>query len=170
VGNITWKKNIAHAVRIFRIVKKTIPTATLTVVGSSMQELILATGFGSLDGVRAVVRENPEDMAKRYGESPFFMSTSLYEGGRSLAILEAMSFGCVVFASPIPSSIEFVKDRHNGIIVPSLSAEEDAAIVVSCVRSPALCAEVGRNAFRFSARQSWERQVGRLEKVLCNRR
>jgi len=31
VGNITWKKNIAHAVRIFRIVKKTIPTATLTV-------------------------------------------------------------------------------------------------------------------------------------------
>jgi len=102
-----------------------------------------------------VVRENPEDMAKRYGESPFFMSTSLYEGGRSLAILEAMSFGCVVFASPIPSSIEFVKDRHNGIIVPSLSAEEDAAIVVSCVRSPALCAEVGRNAFRFSARQSW---------------
>jgi glycosyltransferase involved in cell wall biosynthesis len=111
-----------------------------------------------------------ERIASWYETCPFFISSSLYEGGRSLAVLEAMSFGCVVFVSPIPSSVEFIKDRINGILLPTVCADDDAATIVTTVRSPALCASVGRRAFTYAARQSWERQTGRLEKVVCSPR
>jgi glycosyltransferase involved in cell wall biosynthesis len=170
VGNMTWKKNIRHTVKVFFAVRKTIPKAELTVVGCSPKDLIQAAGVSALENITAIFSEAPERMSSWYGICPFFISSSLYEGGRSLAVLEAMSFGCVAFVSPIPSSIEFVKDRRNGIVLPSLSADDDAAVVVTAVRSPALCASVGRQAFLFAARQSWKRQAGRLERVLCNRR
>ena len=170
IGTMTWKKNIRHAVKVVCAVRKTIPSATLTVVGCSKEELFQATGASAGDGIGAVSHEAPERMASWYGTCPFFISCSQYEGGRSLAVLEAMSFGCIVFVSPIPSSMEFVKDRHNGILLPSVSADDDAAIIVTTVRSPLLCASVGRKAFLFAARQSWERQSGRLEKVICSLR
>jgi glycosyltransferase involved in cell wall biosynthesis len=169
VGNMTWKKNIRHTVKVFCAVRKTIPRADLTIVGCSPQELFQLTGVSDHDGIAAIKGEAPERMASWYATCPFFISSSLYEGGRSLAVLEAMSFGCVVFVSPIPSSMEFVKDHGNGIMLPTLSADSDAAIVVTTVRSPALCASVGHGAFLFASRQSWERQACRLEKVLCQR-
>jgi glycosyltransferase involved in cell wall biosynthesis len=170
VGNMTWKKNMKHTVRIFQAVRKTIPSAELAIVGCKPQDLVQMTGSVDKSGITAVSGEDPGRMADWYGTYPFFISSSLYEGGRSLAVLEAMSFGCVVFVSPIPSSMEFVKDRHNGIHLRSLSAEEDAAIVVTAVRSPALCTAVGRRAFLFASRHSWDRQAGRMEKVLCSKR
>jgi glycosyltransferase involved in cell wall biosynthesis len=169
VGAMTWKKNIRHSIAVFLAVRNTIPSASMIVVGTSQEELFQMTGASARDNITAVSYETPQRMATRYAECPFFISSSLYEGGRSLAVLEAMSFGCVVFVSPIPSSIEFVKDHGNGIVLPTLSAENDAAIVVTAVRSPAFCASVGRNAFWFAARQSWKRQAGRLEKVLCSK-
>ena len=170
VGTMTWKKNIHHAVKVFCAVRKTIPSATLTIIGCSQEELFRETGTSAADGITAVSHEAPERMASWYETCPFFISSSLYEGGRSLAVLEAMSFGCVVFVSPIPSSIEFIKNRVNGIVLTSLCPEDDAAVVVTAVRSPALCASVGRRAFSFAARQSWDRQSGRLEKVVCGPR
>jgi glycosyltransferase involved in cell wall biosynthesis len=170
VGSMTWKKNIRHTVKVIAAVRKTIPSTTLTVVGCSEQELFRETGASRRDGVTAVAHEAPQRMASLYGTCPFYISSSLYEGGRSLAVLEAMSFGCVVFVSSIPSSVEFIRNQANGILLPTLHADEDAARIVTAIRSPALCASVGRKAFLFASRQSWRRQAGRLEKVLCAKR
>jgi glycosyltransferase involved in cell wall biosynthesis len=170
VGNMTWKKNIMHTLKVFCAIRKTIPRAELTVVGCSAEDLLRMTNDSDQQGITAILYEAPERMSDWYGKCPFFITSSLYEGGRSLAVLEAMSFGCVVFVSPISSAVEFVNDRRNGIILPSFSAEDDAGIVVTTVRSPALCASVGHSAFLFASRQSWTRQAGRLEKILCSRR
>lgn len=170
VGNMTWKKNLRHTVNVFCAIRKTIPRAELSVIGCTAEDVLQITQDSGRQGITAIPCEAPQHMTGWYEKCPFFIASSLYEGGRSLAVLEAMSFGCVVFVSPIPSNVEFVKDRHNGILLRSLSAEEDAAIVVTAVRSPVLCESVGRSAFQFASRQSWERQTRRLEKVICNRR
>jgi glycosyltransferase involved in cell wall biosynthesis len=169
VGASTWKKNIAHTVAVFQSIKKSIPEAELCVVGCSIEELA-ALLRGTLPyNVSAVRGVPPKNMTQWYASCPFFITSSRYEGGRSLAMLEAMSHGCVVFASAIPSAMECIIHAQNGFIVPSVDPEQDAAIIVKVVATPELCAAVSKKAFLFGRRQSWRRQTLRCERVLCDK-
>jgi glycosyltransferase involved in cell wall biosynthesis len=170
VGNATWKKNIRHAVAVFRSVKAALPRAELCIVGCSMEEIVALTEATSAEGISAVRSEPPDTMPRWYEACPFFITLSRYEGGRSLAMLEAMSHGCVVFASAIPSSMECIMHGINGFILPSVDPREDASIIVQAAADPALCESVSRKAVLFAKRQSWERQALRCERVLCSSR
>jgi|WetSurMetagenome_2_1015567.scaffolds.fasta_scaffold00479_6 glycosyltransferase involved in cell wall biosynthesis len=167
VANATWKKNLARTLRVFRETQKLHPVARLTVVGCSPEDLEGVTGVPVTPGVSAVSSEAPESMLRRYLECPYLISCSRYEGGRSLAILEAMSAGCVVFVSAIPSSLECVRNGVTGLVLPGKSSVDDAGIIARALADPALCARVSEKAVLFAERQSWERQARRLERALC---
>jgi glycosyltransferase involved in cell wall biosynthesis len=168
VGSVTWKKNVGHAVSVFNEVKKRFPDARLFVVGASAGEVSSLTQNNS--GIEAVKGVPPNDMARWYARCPFFISCSRYEGGRSLALLEAMSFGCVAFVSAIPSSREVVHDGVNGIVLSSTSPGMDAGVIADTIASVGLCDSLSSKAYLFSKRQSWERQARRCERILCSRR
>ena len=111
--------------------------------------------------------ENPDGMATWYEKCPYLISSSRYEGGHSLAILEAMSFGCVVFATDIPSTREIIVDKKNGVFIGGHSAEEDARTILEVVADRELVARIRTGAFHSARRARWSRQVGRLKAVLC---
>jgi glycosyltransferase involved in cell wall biosynthesis len=167
VGNATWKKNVGRAIDVFCGVVRCVPAARLTVIGCSCKELAALTNGQIPEGVSAVRSELPENMARRYDACPYLISGSRYEGGRSLAILEAMAHGCVVFASAIPSSKECIDHSKNGFILPGNSPAEDVSIIVNALTNPSLCAAISERAFLFAKRQSLERQARRLERLLC---
>ncbi len=52
-----------------------------------------------------------------YNKFKFFVTTSLFEGNPK-TVLEAMSNGCIVFASDIPAHTELISDLDTGIIFP----------------------------------------------------
>jgi glycosyltransferase involved in cell wall biosynthesis len=167
VGNTSWKKNLSHAIAIFRSIKIARPEAELFVLGSSPQELFDCCGAHRAEGITAIGLVLPHNMSLYYKKCPYCISTSLYEGGRSLAILEAMSFGCIVFSSPVPSSREIIQDQKNGILLPTIHAEDDAAILLSTIAAASLCATIRKNAWACTLEQTWKKRALQLEKLLC---
>ncbi len=166
VGGATWKKNVQYTLSIFRRVRALIPEAALTVIGGSPGELGI-TVDDLRNGMSAVRSEPPAAMDRWYSACPYFISSSRYEGGRSLALLEAMAHGCVVFVSAIPSSLECVHHGKNGFVLSGDNPAADARIVVDAIATPDACATAGGRAFLFAKRQSWQRQAARLERIVC---
>jgi glycosyltransferase involved in cell wall biosynthesis len=167
VGGFTWKKNVEYGIEVFRAVHATVPEARLFIVGTrfippSKQTLIDSLG----DAVYVVEREHPKKMFRWYETCPFLISPSRYEGGRSLAILEAQDRGMVVFASAIPSSKEIIRDGATGILLSGCDAERDSALIIETVGNDERCVKIGNAAWRGANRQSWDRQAQRLVKVL----
>lgn len=163
IGGPTWKKNIDYALAVFSRIRRDLPGARLFLVGAG--ESSVAEGLR--DGVTAVGPEGLDGMERWYRSCPCLLAVSRYEGGRSLAVLEAMAHGLVVFVSPIPSTLEIVRDRLSGIVLPCIDPAVDASTVVRVVSDPAKAAGIRRAAWRCSVRHRWDRQVLRLEDALC---
>jgi glycosyltransferase involved in cell wall biosynthesis len=167
VGGFTWKKNVEYGIELFRSVLASLPEARLFIVGTrhippSKQRLIDSLG----DAVYVVEREHPKKMFRWYETCPFLIATSRYEGGRSLAILEAQNRGMVVFASAIPSSKEIIHDGRNGVLLSGCAVFRDTARVIEICKTNEQCLAIGTAAWRSASRQGWERQSHRLIRIL----
>jgi glycosyltransferase involved in cell wall biosynthesis len=169
VGSLTWKKNIIYTINIFHFIKISRENAELHLIGCSYDNLIHFIDERLLKGIKAISFKLPEDMQKEYRECPYFISSSSYEGGRSLAILEAMANSCIVFVSPIPSSLEFIKNEENGIVLSLTDPAEDAEKILKVIDSPDLCEKISKKAYSFTLRHSWLRQSLRFERLLCSK-
>jgi glycosyltransferase involved in cell wall biosynthesis len=105
-------------------------------------------------------------MVRWYETCPYLLSTSRYEGGRSLAILEAHNRGMVVFATAIPSTREIVRDGATGILLSGSDGARDASRILETIANGGLCRSIGAAAWQSVGRQRWQRQGTRLEKLL----
>jgi glycosyltransferase involved in cell wall biosynthesis len=107
-----------------------------------------------------------ERMEDWYRQCPYMITSTRYEGGHALTILEAMSFGCVVFASAIPAAREIIRHRHNGILLKGGRVDDDAEVIRDVVADRSLVDALGRHGFGTAQRNRWERQGERLMRVL----
>ena len=167
VGGFTWKKNVDYGIELFKKVLGTIPDARLFCVGAgplrpATQSLVESAG----DAVFIVERELPHKMFLWYETCPFLIAASRYEGGRSLAILEAQNRGMVAFATAIPSTREFIRDGKTGILLDGCDAGADGARILKICADLELCKSIGAAAWKSASRQAWERQGRRLARVL----
>lgn len=168
VGNLSWKKNAHYALAVYSHLRKAMPEATLTCVGTQVD----ADSPGRLadvdtSGVASVPDAIPGDMGAWYESCPFLIAPSRYEGGHAFTILEAMSHGCIVFVSAIPSNREIVRDGMNGFLLAGVHAEEDARRIVGLLQQSDTCAGIRVAAARTAGHFVWQRQIDRLEKMLC---
>jgi glycosyltransferase involved in cell wall biosynthesis len=172
VGGFTWKKNVEYGIELFGHVLAALPQereARLFCVGTGIvpphaQKLVDALG----DAIFIVERELPGMMQRWYDTCPFLISTSRYEGGRSLALIEAQNRGMVVFATDIPSTREVIHDAKTGVLLAGCDIERDSARIIKTCTDYDLCRSIGTAAWRSAGRQRWERQAERLEKILKN--
>jgi glycosyltransferase involved in cell wall biosynthesis len=168
VGGDTWKKNLGQAIALFRVVRKKLPEARLYIIGAGS---IALNNVNLTEDDRAamtiVAEENPLRMSRWYTQCPYYISCSRYEGGHSLALLEAMSHGCVAFASAIPSTMEIIHNRVNGILIDNIEPKNDATVILAALEQHELIERIRRCARAAAMRHQWDRQVVRLEKALC---
>jgi glycosyltransferase involved in cell wall biosynthesis len=165
VGSLTWKKNLDHVIAVFEEFSRHRQQCRLFLVGTGLGEKNFPHALSGKTTIVPSVR--PHEMTRWYTTCPYFISASRYEGGHSFALLEAMAQGCVVFVSAIPSSMEIVKNRHNGMLITGVDIFDDANIISTALKEQSLLAAMRRHAFSTALRQRWERQVHRLERVLC---
>ncbi|MBD3393079.1 MAG: glycosyltransferase [Chitinivibrionales bacterium] len=173
VGAFVWRKNIRHTLSVFSRIRAMHPHSELVLLGcgqpSGIPEVLDA--LGCRDSVTLVPEAPMHEMSEWYRRCPCSISSSRYEGGHTLALLEAMSFGCVVFASDIPAHREFIRKGRNGFLITGVDAQDDARRVLEALSDAAALTAVRESAARTAARHNWARQVRRLERMLpCARR
>ncbi len=167
VGWFSWKKNIEYTLDVFSKVHETFPEAELYLVGTGIHGVPPQVLQRKMENcVFNMGDERFEAMETWYCRCPFFISSSRYEGGHSLAIVEAMSYGAIVFTSNIPSTIEFVQDKHNGIVLDGNNPAADAQKMLPYITDKTGCLELRRQAFSTAMRNRWERQLQRLTSVI----
>lgn len=170
IGNLTWKKNIKHTIKVFSIIRKKHSNARLFCIGTGVDDTTLFKQISAnMEGIINKPSVNFEEMKVWYTRCPFMIASSRYEGGRPLAILEAMSFGILVFASAIPSNKEFINDGSNGYLTTGLDIDYDAGIIFKKLTQSAN-QKIRINASETAKQNLWNSQVTRLEKVLCRKR
>lgn len=170
VGGFTWKKNIEYGIELFRRFLEHEEAARLFIVGcgtltKEKKSLLYTLG----DAVFTVESETPEKMARWYETCPMLLSPSRYEGGRSLAIIEAQNRGGVVFASDIPASRECITDGINGVLLSCVNPVRDVQLLESYYRNQLLMKTIGMAAWKKASRNSWQRQGSRCESILQRR-
>jgi glycosyltransferase involved in cell wall biosynthesis len=117
--------------------------------------------------ITVVSEVNPNEMSRWYMTCPYLISSSRYEGGHSFALLEALSYACVVFASSISSSAEIIRNKYNGLLITGADVKNDAAAISAILKERELLVHMRRHAFYSARRNRWERQVKRMERGLC---
>jgi glycosyltransferase involved in cell wall biosynthesis len=167
IGSMTWKKNLNHTIAVFKEIIRQWPQSRLFIIGAGLNQNDLPC---QLPGEIAFVPEVTSDaMMRFYATCPYLISSSRYEGGHSFAIVEAMSYGCVVFASEIPSTMEIVRDNYNGFLISGASVSEDTTIISTALKEKNLLVAIRHHAFCSAKRNRWERQTRRLERILCSK-
>lgn len=168
VGGDTWKKNLGHVVAVFRELRERAPASRLFLVGAgsnAMKGIVLTED--DRGAITIVAEEEPSRMERWYATCPFLISCSRYEGGHSFALLEALSYGCVVFASAIPSTMEVIQNEVNGILIGGIEPRKDAQAIRHALENNDITNRIRHNAQRTAQRNRWNRQISRLEKILC---
>jgi glycosyltransferase involved in cell wall biosynthesis len=167
VGTLTWRKNLTYALELFKRIATARQDARLFCVGTGREP---GEGFNDDGGRVTFIPSVPmETIGEWYERCPFFIHTARYEGGHSLALLEAMSGGAVAFVSPVPSSLEIVRHNRNGIVLSGANPDKDAALIMTVVDDTEMVRELSSHARRTAFRNRWNRQVDRLYRVLNER-
>jgi glycosyltransferase involved in cell wall biosynthesis len=170
IGNLTWKKNINYTIKVFSSIKERISGAHLFCIGTGTDDTALQSHINiSMEGITNIPSVTFDNMKEWYGKCPFMISSSRYEGGHPLAILEALSSGIVVFASNIASHREIIHDRVNGYLISGSDRESDADSIFNTL-TQGTKQNVRMNAVETAKRNRWSRQVTRLERILCRNR
>ena len=165
VGGDTWKKNLRGALALFAALRERIPGACWHGVGTGPLDPMLRRAAGA--DARWVEQEDPAQMGAWYTTCPVLLSLSRYEGGHPLAVLEAMSWGCVVVTSPVLSTLEVIRHGHNGLCINPGDPGAAAAVLARCLQDPRAFSRLGYAAWRTAHHHRWERQVQRLERILA---
>lgn len=169
IGNVTWKKNIRHTIKTFSLIREKYSNALLYCIGTGVDDTTLFKHINSnMEGVINKPSVSFEEMKDWYTSCPFMIASSRYEGGHSLAILEAMSFGVVVFASSIKSNKEIIKDDSNGYLITGSDIDYDAGSILKKL-TQSTNQKVRINASETAKQNLWSLQVTRLEKILCKK-
>lgn len=168
VGGYTWKKNIQYGINLFINIHKTLPQSRLFLIGTGKTDSFYRYKKSLDDSVTVIEEEPLESMHKWYVTCPFLISTSRYEGGYSLAILEALSRGAIAFATSIPSTREFITDFYTGVLLEGTDEQSDTQKIMRVIDDDNLIRKISMNAWKKASRYSWKRQSLRLEKLLLN--
>ncbi len=171
VGNSSWKKNIRHSLHVFELLKEKMPEAKMICAGTGVDDEAFGAVFGIAkpDGVINLPEVSFSDIDQWYCECPYLIFSSRYEGGHPFTLLEAMSNGLVVFAAPIPSVAEIVKDGESGFHIGALNAADDANTILSVIKKRSDLDSIRERAAEVAAEYDWKIVSASLEELLCRK-
>ncbi|MCP4322571.1 MAG: glycosyltransferase family 4 protein [Psychromonas sp.] len=146
---VAWqRKGGPQLVEAFKIVRKTLPNATLTIVGCSPKI--------ELENCTIVGRIPLSQVNKHYEQaSVFCLPTRLEPFG--IAFIEAFSNKLPVIASNIGAIPDFVSNGESGYTVDPDNIMALAKHLITLLSSPNMCKEFGEAGYNFiKDRYTWE--------------
>lgn len=113
VGRLCFQKNFKFIIKEF---KNTNTELALDIVGFGEEKNELKKIANDFNvSVNFLDQLHHDDLMNLYSDYKYFITSSLYEG-HPKTLIEAMSSGCIVFASDIPSHSEIIEDKKTGLL------------------------------------------------------
>lgn len=153
VGRLTRAKKPDIAIRAFRIVKRSIPNARLSVVGDGYMRNELERM--APDGVTFFGKTPEEEKLRLIREAHVILVPGTREGW-GLVVLEANALGTPAVAFNIPGLRDSVLHNQTGILLEENCAEAMAKWCLRLIEKPELTTKFGENALEWSRRFSWD--------------
>jgi glycosyltransferase involved in cell wall biosynthesis len=154
----------------FREVKNRVPDATLTLIGDGSQrgQLEQLVQQHGLRGVRFVGSVANSEIHKFYQNANLYMNASVVDN-MPLSLMEAMASGLLVVSSDAGGIPYFIKNDHNGILVPCNNPMALANATIKIYRDRDRWNRIQANALQDSQAfgsdvvcRSWEKLYAQL--------
>lgn len=156
----TWDhmKGIRYLVDAFALVHEHGRTPRLTVLGPGVSEMDVLHAFPERlrSFVRVVPRAPEAEVMAAYRCHDALVWTSTYEGF-GLGVLEAMSQGLPVVATPVGVAATIVRNGETGLRVPVRDAAATAAAIERLLDDPSLSRRLAAAAFDAVQPFTWRR-------------
>jgi glycosyltransferase involved in cell wall biosynthesis len=159
-------KGITYLVEAFDRLAAAGRPVRLTVLGPGVSAAdVMQSIPDRLRPVVTVVERVPEDrVIDEYRRHDVLVFPSTYEGF-GLVVLEAMSQGLPVVATPVGCVPDLIRDGVNGVIVPPRDANALANAIRRVMDAPAERLGIGANAAATVASMTWRRTAERTLEV-----
>jgi glycosyltransferase involved in cell wall biosynthesis len=168
VGRLEENKGCESLIRAFSIVNKNIPDATLTVVGTGLQESKLKNLSRSLNlagNINFAGSVPNKEIAKYYLNSSVVVVPSICMDNSPIVIYEALSLGKPVIATNRGGNPELIKDGYNGFVVDANNLDEMAAAIVNLLNDKKLYDTIADNAIVSSSQFDIGKYIDNLEMI-----
>ena len=167
VGNMSWKKNMNYTLRLYYYLKRKLIHSHLFSIGTGIDDISLFHNYNlNKNDITNVPKASFKEMDKWYTTCPYLIVSSRFEGC-SLTILEALSYGIIVFATGIESNREIIQDGNNGYLITGSNIKSDLDVIVNLLNKKENLITVRKRAVETARYFSWSKQVLKLEKILC---
>lgn len=168
-GSWDQTKGITYLVDAFAHLAASGRAVPLTVLGpgAARESVIAQFSEAARRRVTVIDRASEEAVVEQYRQHDVLVAPSTYEGF-GLVVIEAMSQGLPVVATPVGCAASVVRDGVNGRLVPARDARALAAAVRGLMDAPELRARMGAEAARTVAGMSWRATAAHT--VECYRR
>ena len=147
LGHLLRDKGVYDLVRAFAQVAAQFPRARLVLggIGNIVEVEQLATQLGIGERVACPGWLGPQQKNAALGGSTVFVLPS-YAEGMPMALLEAMSWGLPVIATPVGGIPQVVTSESNGLLIEPGNVAALAAALTRLLQDPALSGRLGRAA------------------------
>lgn len=149
-------KGIRYLTRAFSRLLESAPATKLTLLGGGVPaEHVLSAFPEAARRFVTVIPKVPEDeVMRQFRLHDLLLFCSTYEGF-GMVVVEAMSQGLPVVATPVGCTTTFVKDGETGLVVPPRDAEALAGAARRMLGDDALRRRVADNASRLVGGLTW---------------
>lgn len=162
LGRIRHYKNIDIAVKAFSEVVKTLPNATLDIVGEgeSLGKIKkLVRNLELSQSVRIWGWVSDEERTRFLSQSWVSLQPSSFEGW-GITVLEANACATPVIASDVKGLRDSVVDGETGILVPPKDVDAFANAMIGLVRDPERLTSFSKAAYKWSRNFEWKNAAG----------
>jgi glycosyltransferase involved in cell wall biosynthesis len=149
-------KGICYLTRAFSRLLETGPATRMTLLGGGVpaEQILSAFPEGTRQFVTVVPKVPEEEVMRQFRRHDLLIFCSTYEGF-GMVVVEAMSQGLPVIATPVGCTTAFVRDGETGLVVPPRDPEALAGAVRRMLGDDGLRRRIADNASRLVGGLTW---------------
>ncbi len=157
-GTWTGVKGISYLAAAFSSLIAEGVKINLTILGGGVTEQEIRDSFSTQarSYLKIIQRLPEEDVIREYRKHDALVFPSTYEGF-GMVLLEAMSQGLPVIATPVGSALALVRDGETGISVPARDVKALAAAIRRLMQDGELRLKLACKAFELVREMTWAR-------------